>query len=332
MLSLLSTLAVSLAVQGEANQVAATFGLVEMKARGADAWVPLHKGSSVPTGALIRTGKSRCALNLRDGAQLFVDHSTQVRVTGDRSAEVIKGRAGVHGVKESASYELVCGSARVKTGVAIPPADATVTIALDAAKKIVRIIQVSGMSTASSGRGKGKQEQMMTRGYWCEVNRGTLNTPDPAGDTTVVTAWTHELLAARDSNKKELRRRMDGMLQQLGLIPKDDPYEKAFRDSGDATISHVSTFLKRPFGPRDAERRQRAAKLMGTMAGKGNEVELIDCLKDPDANVRVEGAKGLLRVTGLDLGFSEAYWGGDSPDKGITAWDAWLKTNKPTSP
>lgn len=302
--------ALALLVAQDLGKLTVATGTVEVKAGGAE-WQPLASGTPVPAGAWVRTAeKARGLVRYADGSELLLDHATEVRLDSRDKLQVKTGRIML--VPAGPEFNIRADRTSVTSRQ-------TLMVGQNNETQRTRVIQVKGKSTVATRR----YRQFVMAGYWCEVVRGALNTPDQAGDTTLVTAWTHELLAKTDAGKQELQQRFQGMLTKLGTLPQ---YEQGFREAGELSVPFLVKYLKIPATAQETARRQDAAKILADVCGASSAGHLVALLRDIDGEVRASAGRGLARLAGNDLGFNDAYWKGTSLDRGQTAWAEWLKT------
>ena len=307
--------------QGTSGKLTIATGKVEVKAVGAETYAPLLEGSTIGPDTWVRTSKSSlAAIDFGDGTQLQLNRNTEIKFVSSRNIGVREGDIYVIAPDGNKSQFLITVS---KTRFRSKGPE--FSMGHDAAKQTSTFYMIRGSSTVATRR----DSQPVTKGYWCQTVHGVLNTPDQAGETAVVTAWTHPILARRGpKGVAELNARLQKMLPWLGMLPgANDPYEQAFRDSGIHGVTFLIGVLKLDPATQNYKRRIAAAKVVGDLAVLKQAPELVNLLKDAEPDVRVFAARGLKRLAGDDLGHGDDYWKGDSRSAGESKWEAWLKAN-----
>ena len=75
-------------------------------------------------------------------------------------------------------------------------------------------------------------------------------------------------------------------------------------------------------------RRAAAVKVISDTGTIKSAPGLLSLLQNPEADTRVVAARGLARLAGgKDLGFNDQFWKGEALEKGLKAWEDWVKQN-----
>lgn len=326
---LLAVLAAS-ALQAENSTVAklgTAIGTVEMRTPADAPYAPMTPGQGVAGGSWIRTAAGAKAIfDGADGTELRVDEGTELQLSS-RRLELVKGRFQLRvpsgpafAIKTKFSpMEIASGWVEISFRERAPDDPLRKTVS----RTVTQVICLDGVISVGSRR----YTQKLTPGYFCELVDSQLNTPDPAPESVLASAWIHELLLARDPRHPEMAQRFQTLVRLLGQT-RAPQAEEVLRALGEKSVPFLAEYLKGPPGPLDAERRRRAAGILADAAPPGAAGDLVEILGDPDPEVRARTAGGLERLTGSNLGFDAAYWRGADIEKGRQAWREWLRKKK----
>ena len=308
-------------------KLSVALGVVETKLGEAGTYAPAAAGVDLEPDTFVRTGPGgRAALDFADGSELRLNENTELRVDGPRKATLKLGSYWAAVKKdEAAVFEVTTPFAPMKAAEAVYAASFEKRDPNDPLFKTVSRTETKISVFESKVQVVSKRyAQFVTAGYSCNLVDAQLNTPDPTLRPMLETRWVHPILAARGKSSDEVSLRANAMLDRLGSVEKNDPSEAGLRDLGEFAAPALAMFVKIPSGVGDVPRRRAAARVLGDVAK--NPLDLLPTLRDPDAQVRLSGAKGLKRITGEDLGKDEAYWSGDkAATEGWKLWDDKLR-------
>jgi FecR-like protein len=313
-------------------KLAILVGTVEVKGAEDADYKPIASGGELEAKTWVRTGpKAKAVFDFNDGTELRIDENSEILVDGTRNLELKVGEIFLVAARNPTPFAIKTQYSPIEFDNAIldvsfrhrdPNDPATKTIS----RTVTSIYSLNGTITVGSKRYTHK----LTTGYWCTLVDATLNTPDPLGDPTIPTRWVHELLMRRGKYTPEIESRLESMYQMLGRYKTgEDLSESGYRSLGEFSAPFLVKYLKYPPTPQETTRRRATAKILADVATKAQIPDLIGILKEPDADSRAAGAKGLERLAGTNLKFDETYWRGASLDAGQKAWDEWVKKNPP---
>jgi len=186
----------------------------------------------------------------------------------------------------------------------------------------VTLLQVLDGQVRVVGR---KDKQTVSGGLQCTLVDAQLNTPDPAPNMGVSSAWCTPLLLARGKATEEVGMRIELLWNDLGADAKGKACEAGLRELGAWSAPLLAQGLRRPGPSAETDRRRAAARVLADVAPATVAPALLPILKDPDAELRSAASRALKRITGQDLGFDDAYWRGADVAKGVAAWTEHLK-------
>jgi len=259
---------------------------------------------------------------LADGSELRVNENTSVSIDGPRKVDLKSGRIFVKIVRAGPPFEINTEHVPVFIDQALADIEFTQRVPNGPpAATTIRVLDGSAKTTSK------KFKATITAGFYNTAIGSQLNTPDPMGNGSLITAWIHPLLVERGVADEETQTRAMELVQILGRESSNDPAEAALRSLADlATPELVRLVTKGANGPQPA-RRAAAVKIIAETGTMKSAAGLVSLLQNPEASTRVVAAQGLARLAGKDLGFNEAYWKGETLDKGQKAWEDWVKQN-----
>ncbi len=311
------------AAAGE-GKLAIAQGTIEAKGAADADFKALKVGDPIDAGMTLRsTPGSRFAIDFADGSELRIDENTELIVLDARKLDLKKGRIFLRIQQSPKRFEIE------SQHVAFSTAGATLDLVFvprvengAPASTIMRVLD-SNVNAVSR-----KFKAAVYAGFWITAVGAQLNTPDPAKNGSLDTAWVHPLLAERGRADEEIGNRMMEMVGILYNQKPNDPVEAAMRHLGDLATPELARYLARPLHPTQAERRAAAARIIGETGTMKSAPALVTLLQHAEPEVRVIAARGLTRLNGgKDLGYGDAVWKGESLAAGQKAWEAWLKQN-----
>lgn len=285
--------------------------------------MPLKAGDPIDAGATLKTpAGSRVAVDFPDGTEVRVNENTELLFEGPRKLDLKQGRVFLKTVKGPAKFEVNTMHIPVTMDQALVEVEFRPRVPNgDPAFTFVRVLE--GTARASSKRFNA----VIHAGLYTTGIGSQLNTPDPLKNGSLETAWIHPLLLERGRADEETGNRAMELVQILGRESANDPAEAALRSLGDLATAELVRFLtKSANGPQPA-RRAAAVKIIAETGTLKSAAGLQALLQNPEADTRVVAARGLARLAGKDLGFNDAFWKGESLEKGQKAWDDWVKQN-----
>src|SRR5207302_11051128 len=110
------------------------------------------------------------------------------------------------------------------------------------------------------------------------------------------------ILILKGRNNKELARRIDGLLAQIGATKTSFLSEEEIRALGDHCVLPLTRFLESDRYRGDAGKRHVAANILADLAQPWSIPDLIILLRDNDGEVRYHAARGLARLTQQSFG------------------------------
>ena len=304
-------------------------GTVDTKAGEAGTYAPAAAGAELEADVVVRTGPgARAALDFADGTELRLHENTELHLQDARKTVLKLGSVfALVARNEAQPFEITTPYAPMKA------ASGTFLVTFlkrdPASREYKMVSRTETIIAVLAGKVNvisKRYAQFVTAGYICNLIDAQLNTPDPISEPYLSTRWIHEILAARGKATDEATQRAGGMINRMSGAEKDDPYEAGLRGLGALALPEIAGYLKFPSAATELPRRRAIARVLSDVAPPDAPASLLVLLKDPDAQIRQAGARGLKRLTGEDLGKDEAYWAGDkAATEGFALWEAKLK-------
>jgi len=311
------------AAAGEAK-VAILQGAIEAKGTADADFKALKVGDPIDAGMVLRTAPgARTAIDFSDGTELRISEDTEVTVLDARKLDLKKGRIYVRIQQSPKRFEIESQHVTFSTTNATLDLLFVPRVENGAPASTVMRVLEDNVNAVSK-----KFKANVFAGFWITAVGAQLNTPDPAKNGSLDTAWVHPLLAERGLANAELNNRMIELVSILSKEKPNDPVEAALRPLGDLATPDLARYLARPLHPAQAERRAAAARIIAETGTLKSAPALVTLLQHSEPEIRVIAARGLTRLNGgKDLGFGDAVWKGEALDAGQKAWEAWLKQN-----
>jgi ferric-dicitrate binding protein FerR (iron transport regulator) len=287
-------------------------------------WYACPSGEAVPVGSCVRTGPAvRCELRTPDGSEVRLNGDTEVRVTTDRTIDLKKGQILARVSKAESRFQ-----------VHIPEA---VVTALGTEFDILcgpheSILTVLEGRTQVSGSGEDTVVEPRERVH---IVQGRIKGRAPVDDLMHATSWATELLLLKGRDNKELEKRVNDLLAQIGRTKADFLHETDIRALGDHCVLPLTRYVQSERSQEDVGKRRMAARILADLAQPWSIGDLIELLNDADGEVRHQAARGLARLTQETQGVPANRWAGaDSPEL-VSArqhWRDWWKANRQRFP
>lgn len=293
-------------------------GAVEVR-RDGETWAALATGATIPPGSWIRTTEqSKCSFVCDDGSEVRVNSDSEVRFVSARQVTLERGRIYTNVAPAADRFEVRTEQATIEAlGTTLDISHVTKE------KKITTVAVLEGSARVAGST--------VATGQMCQVIDGQAQAPARAGDLVMMTRWVHELLRLRGRDDAELEKRVNQLLAQIGKTKMEELYDHEIRALGDHCALPLTRYLQSPESRKDSYQRRRAARILADIASPPSVPDFVAFLGDSDGEVRACAARGLSRLTGETLGYSEDYWRQDAGwTNGCGAWGDWLKRHQDT--
>ncbi|MEX2318050.1 MAG: zf-HC2 domain-containing protein [Pirellulales bacterium] len=261
-------------------------------------------GGEIKRDSIVRTGPDdRCEISLLNGNALRLDCNTEVRLLDSDVIEVNRGRLSSVSPPGGKGLEIKVHGCPVGVGT-----NEWAQVAVDCKPDWARLIVVNGTANVPAGQktievGANKQVRiadgkMVNEPEWC--------------DTALETAWVNSVLALSDSDHPELAERVNRLLANVGAAKLSELYEDELRRLGDPGVPPLLAYLASTRETPNLPKRATAARIVADVAESRWIGDLILLLTDANADVRVQAARGLERLTGRNQGLQAQAWQSES--------------------
>jgi ferric-dicitrate binding protein FerR (iron transport regulator) len=300
--------------------LAVSNGAVEFLAPGSNLWQALKTGKDVAVGSRVRTGPAvRCEFRTADGSEVRLNTGTEVLFTAGRLLELTQG-------------QILASVAEAPTPFKIGVPGATVTavgtefdLLSRAAESVLTVLQGT-----TKVEGKGDQV-IVEKGERAKIVDGKVTEKDQAEDLLQATRWVHEILILKGRDNKELARRIDDLLAQIGESKTSFLNEQEIRALGDHCVLPLTRFLQSERYQAALNKRHLAANILADLAQPWSIPDLIKLLRDKDGLVRYHAARGLERLTRETFKRTPAQWR-DQPlpvlEGSYKQWQQWWQDHQ----
>jgi ferric-dicitrate binding protein FerR (iron transport regulator) len=264
-------------------------GKVEILPKETAFWCPMPTGGDVPPEARVRTGPGvRCEFACADGSKVRLNEGTELHFAGSRKFELAEGQVW-SGVEPS----------KIAFTVAVPNGNVTALgtrFDLSSRAGKSRLIVIDGRTRVQGGN----DEVIVNAGEQMEMEAGRLGRPERMYALQTAERWIDEILVLKGRDNPELNQHIDDLMAQLGSDKMQYLYESEIRGLGDHCVVPLTRYIQSDRSKGEAEKRQRAARIISDCAQPWCVPYLIELLSDTDADVRNSAASGLQRVTGRE--------------------------------
>jgi len=300
-------------------------GAVEIQEGNAD-WVPLATGGAIEAGSRVRTlGQAKCSFRCEDGTEVRLNRDTEMCFQTSRRVELKRGQMYTAIVPQPERFRVATEQTTIEAlGTTLDIRHVVRTAESEEKKEGGRRITTLTVLDGTAQMG----DRLVPSGYVCQISDGSMSEPSRVHELAIVTRWVHELLFLQGRDSQELEKRVNAMLAMLGRTKMEELYESEIRSMGDHCALPLTRYLQSEDSRPDPNRRRKAARILADIASPPSVPDLIALLEDEDAEVRVQMARGLHRLTGETMGVSDNQW--TSGREGCRAWREWLGRNQET--
>jgi hypothetical protein len=299
----------------------------EILAPGETAWRVLKLGGEIAFGTRVRTNpKARCEFHTADGSEVRLNGGTEVLFAERRRLELAQGQILARVAEAAAPFRVL-----------IP--EATIT-AVGTEFDVLRL-PIETVLTVVEGATKVESKdhwQTIQTGERATIINGLVARKQHLGrELLQAVTWADDLLKLKAPNNKELTRRVNDILAQIGETKMNELPEDQIRSLGTSCVVPLTRYVQseRSKGSHERHKRVAAARILADLAQPWSVADLIELLGDGDKEVRYYAAVALKRLTKETLGHESAEWRDRSPSALKTArqdWRRWWSKNKDRYP
>jgi len=264
--------------------------------------------------SIVRTGPdAQCEIYLQDGNALRLDRNTEVTLHASQVVEINRGR--LYGLCEPG-----CKGLEIRTGGGTIMVKPATQLAVDCQPPAARLTVVDGAVSVQAG----PETIAVGPGKHMRIVRGRLEEDSGGSDAFLETAWVNSVLALRSSEDPELGKRINQLLANVGAAKLSLLYEDELRRLGDSGVPPLLAYLASTREAPNTTQRATAARIVADVAESRWIADLIALLTDANADVRLQAARGLERLTGRDQGCDAQTWRTASWISCEGAYQKWL--------
>ncbi len=297
---------------------------IDIQLPGHNDWEPFKAGQRFEAGSRVRTKADLCCeIQTGDDSEIRLNGGTEVCFQNTRHLELASGQMMAHVAKHPIPFQVDVAATTVTAvgtefDLTCRPAETTLLV----------------LEGSTSVAGKGPN-QIVSSGELAKIVNGQITEKNAADPLLLLltTRWVNEILVLKGRDNPELARRIDDILAQLGQLKGSFMDEQEIRGLGDRCLLPLSRYLQSPRCEGEAQRgrRQMAARILSDMALPWAIPELIELLDKDDPEVRFQAAKGLERLTSVNMGHRPEDWRRNSREimlPAIKSWQQWWRQNQ----
>jgi ferric-dicitrate binding protein FerR (iron transport regulator) len=308
-------------------QLAIATGAVECES--GKSWQAVATGAGVPLGCAVRTQPGvRCEFRSADGCEVRLNGGTEVVFRGPRDVQLVRGQVWSTVVAAAEPYHVESPFATVTA------LGTQFDLVHDDKQK--RLTVVSGRTRVEAG----KMTREVSAGEYLDLDPALLSEPQkkPQYQLLQATGWVTEILRLKGHGNPELTRRIDDLFAQIGQTKTDHLAEDEIRLLGDHCVLPLTRYLQSERSRGEPYKRQVAARILADFAQPWSIKDLIGLLTDDNAEVRVQAATALRRLTGQTQDLDPGRWRVALPEsrrQALERWQTWWEQNQfrcPTEP
>jgi ferric-dicitrate binding protein FerR (iron transport regulator) len=296
---------------------------VEVLTPGQSSWRTLPAGGAIAIGSRVRTlPQVRCEFRMADGSEIRLNGDTELSFTAHRRLELSRGQIMARVVEGNSAFQ-----------VGIPEAIVTAlgTEFDILCKPVESVLTVLQGSTKVEGDGSG---DILRKGERATIVKGRITEKDTV-DLVNASSWADEILMRKGYDNKELAKRVEDILAQIGATKTDYLSEEEIRKLGAHCVLPLTRFVESKRSLAEKTKRYRAARILADLAQPWSIPDLIQLLGDSDAEVRYYAAKGLKRLTNQTFGREPEDWRKqkwEACEGTYAKWQEWWQQNKERYP
>ncbi|MEX2285882.1 MAG: zf-HC2 domain-containing protein [Planctomycetaceae bacterium] len=317
-----------------AQLVMATGG-VEFSVDRKGPWQPVPATHfACPSDAAIRTHENvKCELVTTDGCVLRMNGQTEITLRSPRTIELDRG-------------QIWCRSPNDVLLEVRPSANSTRTdndenreptpvwcCTTTAPSSLLAAIERDGKVQVTAAGGEvsvatREARHQLKRNETATISGSRFETR-PSDDSLLSTSWIQPLLIGKGHADAELSQRVDDLLAQIGRTKMSMLYEDQIRSLGEYCVLPLVRYVESPISLSEAGRRQNAMRIISDLAPPWAVGDLIELLRDSDAETRVLSASALQRLTGYTQGCPPEKWRAPAPEseQAFALWQRWWDEN-----
>lgn len=316
----------ALPVIRERVSLAFATGPVEVQDPETRAWRTVKPGESVELGCWVKTKPDvRCEFRTADQSEVRVNGDTELAIHSSRHLNLTRG-------------QILASVADAEDPFEVRLADATITTRGKLQQFDVSCTDSGALLTVLEGSARVQTDtatDVVNAGEAVRVAAGQLAEKRRRATHQLIesTRWVHDILMLKGHDNRELSRRVDRLLAEMGDQKQSVFRPDELRALGEACVLPLTRYLQDPRcrEPGQEHRREQAAEIVADLAAPRSIPDLIELLAHDDGEVRVQAARGLERLTRQTQGCAPEAWRGNAPEvrkKTRQEWENWWTHNR----
>lgn len=294
-------------------------GMIEVLPPGEREWKAAPAGGPIDAGTRVRTGpEALCEFRTADGSAVRLNVATEVAFLSERRLDLARGQVLSTVAHAPTRFEVTVPEATV--------AALGTEFDLQLRGDETQLIVVEGSTLVSGKTGN----EIVHRGQRATIGRGAVKKRDEY-DIILATSWVHKILARKRESSPEVAKRLEHLLAAIGKAKMEELSEREVLELGESCVKPLVSFVRSGLSRTDKNRREKAAALVATLAGRGEVPgsaieDIIQLLVDEDRNVRFHAAVALERSTRETQGHAAEKWRTDEraeQDEAYRKWISW---------
>lgn len=274
-----------------------------------------------------------CELETASGNVVRMNESCEIKVVSEDELELVQGQVWC---KASTNSSLKVVNSQKTAAPATPtawmltcPTNAE-SLASCSPTEPLQVVAASG----EVGVHTNGTEQTLSPGTFYTVSDGEVRIWESSDGVLREERWMQPLLTLSGHGNPELTRRVDALLAQVGRTKVSHLHEQDLRSLGEYGALPLLKFTMAAESAGEPQRRQLAMTILADTGPAWVVPDFIGLLEDGDAEIRVQAALGLARLTGETHGYEADAWRADAAVRSdaVAVWKSWWQSNRATWP
>ncbi|MEW4490275.1 FecR domain-containing protein [Thalassoglobus sp. JC818] len=314
-------------------------GKVSIRAKENEPWSEIEMVSlptfGCPTSGSVRTEEGvLCELETTTGSRVRLNESSEIKVHSGDEVELVRGQVWFRAStdtplkvktaggettpeKDDLNWRLMCHSNAESLASCAPDQSLQVAAALGSVD-----VCLNGV------------DRTLLPGTFFTLADGEVNVRESSQDILSEERWMQPLLTLAGHGNPELTKRVDALLAQIGRTKLSSMFERDLRNLGEFAALPLMRFVSSDESVNESAQRQLAIRIIADTAPIWMVPDLIQTLDDDDGIVRMESARGLLRLTEETMGIPIEDWNRERDvwEPAFIRWKEWWRENRSTFP
>ncbi|HVX10838.1 MAG TPA: zf-HC2 domain-containing protein [Pirellulales bacterium] len=295
------------------GRLAVATGPTEMRTAPTIPWTVCPPSGEIEAGAAVRTADfTRCEIEANNGAQLRLDAGTVIELPTPGCVRLSQGEL----------YSAIPGGSVFKCeaqGAVVEVEQGKFDVSCSPGSVSLTVIEGSATLECKSGT------RQVAAGERVRLADGHIEETAAVANPLQDTSWINELLVLKGPDNPELAERLNDILAQLGQAKLSYLYEDEIRRLGSRAALPLLRYAASPRSRTKQTSRAAAVRIAADLADSSVVGDLIGLLDDGDPQVRVDAARALERLTGVNQGRPSDAWREDldACRPTVESWRTW---------